>query len=271
MPKGIYKHQPQQGFQKENKLGKKFQKNHNVPKKWRKIISKTNIGKHRSLKTEFKKGHSLGKRFLKGHIPWNKKRRIELNCIVCHKKYSVILSYSKRSKCCSRKCYKKHRMNFVGIKSAHWKGGISKYKKIVKCSWCNKKFKRITNHIKKINFCSSQCRIFYIYKNLMKRKDTSIELKMEKVLQKFRINYSKQVPIEKLAIVDFLLPNKIIIQCDGNYWHNLPKMKARDIKQDNILNSKGYKIYRFTETEINKSPIRCIRKVVRNETYSNLL
>ena len=56
----------------------------------------------------------------------------------------------------------------------------------------------------------------------MKRKDTSIELKMERELKRNNIYYQKQVPLCKIAIVDFYLSEqKIVIECDGDYWHNL--------------------------------------------------
>ena len=71
----------------------------------------------------------------------------------------------------------------------------------------------------------------------------------------------KQVPIEGIALVDFLLPNKIIVQCDGDYWHSKEKNKAKDISQDTVLGFKGYKVYRFWEHEIKKSAINCIKKI----------
>jgi very-short-patch-repair endonuclease len=79
-----------------------------------------------------------------------------------------------------------------------------------------------------------------------------------------RINviYLKQQAIENIAVVDFLLPGKIIVQCDGDYWHNLPGRKVYDMKQDKKLMKKGYTIVRFTETEIKKSPENCLNKVL---------
>ena len=97
----------------------------------------------------------------------------------------------------------------------------------------------------------------------IKNKDTSIELKIEQELKNQNIPYMKQVPIEKIALVDFLLPGKIIIQADGDYWHNLTKVKKRDMNQDFLLGFKGYRIFRFSETEINKSARKCILKIIK--------
>ncbi len=86
-----------------------------------------------------------------------------------------------------------------------------------------------------------ESRIVYMSSGKVKKKDTSIEIAIEQELKKQNIPYMKQAPIEGIALVDFLLPNKIIIQCDGNYWHNLPANKNRDINQDFILNFKVIK------------------------------
>ena len=109
----------------------------------------------------------------------------------------------------------------------------------------------------------SIARIKYMASGKMKKKDTSIEIAIEQELIKNKIPYMKQVPIEGIALVDFLLPNKIIIQADGDYWHNLPGRKNRDINQDFLLSFKGYKIFRFTETEIKKSTEKCIKRIFK--------
>lgn len=96
-----------------------------------------------------------------------------------------------------------------------------------------------------------------------KQKDTSIELKVEAELIKRNINYQKQVPLCKVARVDFYLPEyRIVIQADGDYWHNLPGVKDRDKKQDDVLTFNGFNVYRFLGSEINKSVEECINKLI---------
>ena len=54
-----------------------------------------------------------------------------------------------------------------------------------------------------------------------------------------------------------LIPNrKIVIQWDGNFWHNLPKVKARDKGQDSYMRKCGYKILRFWESNIKNNPTK---------------
>ena len=89
------------------------------------------------------------------------------------------------------------------------------------------------------------------------------ETKRKMSLAKKGKHYSKEAKRKGIALVDFLLPNKIIIQADGDYWHNLPGRKNRDINQDFLLSFKGYKIFRFTETEIKKSTEKCIKRIFK--------
>lgn len=101
-------------------------------------------------------------------------------------------------------------------------------------------------------------------------KDTSIELKIEEELKKREIIYEKQVALCKKALVDFYLPDyKIVIQCDGCYWHNclihrpdkFIHQRATDLEQNNTLELNGYKVYRFWEHEINESAEECINRI----------
>lgn len=102
-----------------------------------------------------------------------------------------------------------------------------------------------------------------------KFKETKIELKIEEELIKRGINYQKQVPLCKIAIVDFYLPeHRVVIQADGCYWHNCPlhgkgfiDKEDKDIKQNLVLTFNGFNVYRFWEHEINTSVEGCINKI----------
>lgn len=115
-----------------------------------------------------------------------------------------------------------------------------------------------------------------------KFKDTKIELKIEEKLKKREIIYEKQVPLCKIANVDFYLPEyHIVIQCDGCYWHGCPihfpnekiNQKEKDIRQDAVLTFNGFNVYRFWEHEINKSPEDCINTItfLKNKSLKTFL
>lgn len=94
-------------------------------------------------------------------------------------------------------------------------------------------------------------------------KNTLLEQKIEKELKRRNIKFLSQYALCGITIADFYLPqNRTVIYCDGEYWHSRPERKNRDINQDFILSFNGYNIYRFTGTEINKSPVQCINKII---------
>ena len=100
-------------------------------------------------------------------------------------------------------------------------------------------------------------------------KDTSIEKKIKEILIKYNILFKQNVPIKGIANVDFYLYNlNIIIQCDGCYYHGCPehhpeitRTKERDSIQTQKLTDAGFKVFRFWEHEINKSPEECINRI----------
>ena len=104
-----------------------------------------------------------------------------------------------------------------------------------------------------------------------KFKETYIELAIENELKRRSIFFEKQVPLCKIAIVDFYLPEfRIIIQADGCFWHGCLKCfpnskiidrQTRDIRQDTVLTFNGFNVFRFWEHEINQSVEDCINKI----------
>lgn len=59
--------------------------------------------------------------------------------------------------------------------------------------------------------------------------------------------------------VDFLLPDtKTVLECDGAYWHALPKVVERDRRKDTWLAAHGYKVIRLKEAAIRANPAQCV-------------
>ncbi len=136
------------------------------------------------------------------------------------------------------------------------------------CAVCGKPFLATRGTIKKsqrtktAHVCSGNCRGI-IAAQSVPFFDTSIERAIENELKARKINYQKQVPLCSVTIVDFYLPEyKLVIYCDGKYWHSSEQSKKRDRKQNDILINAGYTVYRFDEKRINKSPAECIESIV---------
>ena len=106
-------------------------------------------------------------------------------------------------------------------------------------------------------------------------KDTKIEKALAGEMIKREINFVAQYPIDNKFVCDFAIPqNKIIIECDGDYWHANPifyssdildkrqrSNKNRDVFKDKFLAKRGWTVLRFFESDIKDSVKECVDKI----------
>ena len=89
------------------------------------------------------------------------------------------------------------------------------------------------------------------------------------------IAFSEQVPMFDKFLVDFKLNNyPIIIQRDGDYWHNRPHVRSRDKGQDRYLAKSGYMVLRFDDKQILNNIDGClslIKSAIKNPAQSPLM
>lgn len=84
------------------------------------------------------------------------------------------------------------------------------------------------------------------------QRRTGIELAVAAVLDQMGIEYEAQKPIDRVVADIFIPSRNLILECDGDYWHNLPGAKRRDMRRDLWLKSQGYRVIRLAEKLINK-------------------
>ncbi len=89
----------------------------------------------------------------------------------------------------------------------------------------------------------------------IKRFSTSIERAIEEMLDSLGVQYESQKHIDQY-IVDIFIPSKgLIVECDGDYWHSLPRVLKRDKERDKYLRGLGYQIVRIPEHKIKRGLI----------------
>ena len=91
---------------------------------------------------------------------------------------------------------------------------------------------------------------------------TEIENIMERALRNEGINI---IPQKRLLhfVVDFFIPkSNIVIEADGDYWHNYPDGTERDRYKTEKLENAGYLVLRFWERDIHKNIEECIAIVI---------
>ena len=115
----------------------------------------------------------------------------------------------------------------------------------------------------------------------IKSKNTKIELKIRKAL--WCKNYRYRLHFKLLGSPDIVFTRqKVVVFIDGDFWHGYnfrglrPKLKndfwikkitrnmQRDKQVNSELNSKGWKVLRFWEHEINDNLDECTNKIRGN-------
>jgi len=139
-----------------------------------------------------------------------------------------------------------------GIETRTMKGSQRNYLK-----HNNERSKRQSKFMKDNNPMFTEKGIKGYMKYIHTQPKSSIEIKMAEELTKRNIEFREQYHFHNMYL-DFLLPNKVAIECDGRYWHSLPKNKVRDKRKNKLLEQEGYKLFRFTDKEINQDVEKCV-------------
>ncbi|MCC6499425.1 MAG: DUF559 domain-containing protein [Anaerolineales bacterium] len=73
----------------------------------------------------------------------------------------------------------------------------------------------------------------------------------------------KEVWIDRKYRVDFLIPSKkIIVELYGFQYHNTKRKITKDAERERYLQRAGYRVIRFTGTEIYKDVQKCVNEVL---------
>lgn len=92
--------------------------------------------------------------------------------------------------------------------------------------------------------------------------NTAIEQRMHDALMKAGIGFTAQSLLLGRYLVDIELHQAaVVIEADGQQ-HTLPVQKAKDAVRDADLIAAGYRVFRFTGSEINTDAIGCVQRVI---------
>ncbi len=171
---------------------------------------------------------------------------VVMSCKICGKKTTQ--KYTKvangQGRFCSESCAAKYRYHYMGI-GEKIQAGHDEY-----FSTEEGKRKRVEMGVKS-----------HAVNAGIKR--TSIEIKMAEELDKRKIEYIEQYNLGDKFALDFFIPEyNIVIECDGDYWHNLPDVKKRDKSKNAYIKACGFPLFRFWEREINANVSECVDEVV---------
>jgi very-short-patch-repair endonuclease len=92
--------------------------------------------------------------------------------------------------------------------------------------------------------------------------NTPIEQRMQDALMKVGIGFTTQSLLLEKHLVDIEIHQApIVIEADGSQ-HTLRIQKAKDAERDAALTAAGYRVFRFTGSEINADAAQCVQRVI---------
>lgn len=142
-----------------------------------------------------------------------------------------------------------------------WKKGLFKNRKQTKehKKWVlnDESKKNISNGMKKL-YKDVNYKKYWMKNNLEKnlnkifnvKTKTKLEIEVEKILKRFNAKYIFNYRIEN-KFFDFKIDNlNVLIEVDGEYWHNKDVVVKNDIYKNNLAEKHCFKIYRIKESEL---------------------
>lgn len=96
---------------------------------------------------------------------------------------------------------------------------------------------------------------------------SSIEIAICEVLDRKNISYQTQKWIGNWRVDIYLQKYKLIIECDGDYWHSLPHRIKRDKNLDQWCSDYDYQIIHIQERDIRKNPEEALKNSLMRLKY----
>jgi len=192
-----------------------------------------------------------------------KTQKVKRTCEQCGKEFEIQPSALNRSgytmgRFCSRACQVEHKRHIRG--EAH---PLRVQHVQLTCQWCGKTYELKPSIAKTSKFCSRHCQGAWSAQN-MSRKETTIEAAIRSLLDDMGVTYIQECPID-FYTCDFMIESsRLVIECDGTYWHSIDKVFRRDKKKDKLLTSKGYRVLRLPESRIKSDLEWCRQEIIKS-------
>lgn len=100
-------------------------------------------------------------------------------------------------------------------------------------------------------FCALAVTYGYGVDRVVKQTAETIVVQPQRRIDRYRVDFLIKFDFFSAVI-------EIAVECDGHQWHERTKEQAkRDRRRDRELQSLGFKVFRFTGSEINADPAGC--------------
>jgi very-short-patch-repair endonuclease len=93
------------------------------------------------------------------------------------------------------------------------------------------------------------------------KKASSLEVIVAAMLDTLGIKYWFQRKMFGFVPDFVLIGRKIVIECDGGYWHSRPGAPERDARKDVVFADKGYTVLRLPSKLVYNEPLTVEKRI----------
>lgn len=173
-------------------------------------------------------------------IGGNRKPQTFRNCARCGQRFGPLDRLSRRF--CSLSCKSAAQKDQTTAKRGRRYEHLDRAR-VDTCLVCKAEYKARSDHAgRQQRYCSHDC-------YMRSREETTIEAAVRGALASAGITFETQRRIGNFY-VDFLTPGNVVVEADGDYWHSLPDVAAKDKRKDAYLSAQGYRVLHLSESEI---------------------
>lgn len=184
---------------------------------------------------------SAKKRTGKQNVNW--KPKVTIRCDWCDSPFDVAPSAVPVKRFCSKTCDSAWRRTVTGTDHPLYKPKVR-----MACEVCGTERMVKPSLVGRFRACSRRCAAALVEMP----RSSSLETATKAVLDLLGESYEQQARFRWYS-VDFYLPERnTVIECDGSYWHSLPKQQRIDKAKDSYLRNRGVSVVRITEEEIRR-------------------
>jgi very-short-patch-repair endonuclease len=173
-----------------------------------------------------------------------RRRPATLTCVGCGTAIETKTSQAATRKYCSQACLNAHK------------------KTRIQCQMCGKERRVSPTQLQQgARFCSWACSQEWRLRYGPLPTPSQLDQLLYTTLDQLHIPYIAQHRIpEAHTIPDAYLPDRrLVLYADGEYWHSLPSIAARDARQVAALTALGYTVRRLPATDLLRDPVRTVQ------------
>lgn len=95
-----------------------------------------------------------------------------------------------------------------------------------------------------------------------KARPSRLEVAVQQLLNILGIEYITEHRVGRYVVDMFVPARRLVIECDGEYWHSLPGVAEKDARRDRELHAAGYTVVRLPEKEIAELTVGELQRVI---------